>query len=142
MKYLLLLLFVSHCTYSQKSEFLKGKITKVISPIQFVLTDSIERNHRIYLDDIKLYDNDSINLKAVDFVNSKISKKTVYFSKIKVKDQKLYGYILYECIGDDSYDFGEGDIPCITGNILNVDLMVNKYVKYIGSDDFFKSISQ
>jgi len=145
MKQIILLssvILLSFSLYAQDNSYIKGNVSQILSGNEFVILDSSQNEITITLIDTKTVEVSEVSKKVIEYLNDRILNKEIYFSIERVDDTKILGSLLYNCEAMDNMTFEENEIPCTSGKVLNIELIKLRYLKYIGSNDFLKKISE
>lgn len=123
--------------YGFAQSSLIGEVYEITGPNSFSI-EMKDTTSSIVLEDTQVIVADSI---AVSYLNEKILGVIIIVVPSKIESGKVYGSILYNCEKQKGVSY-DSDIPCTSGNVLNIEMIKNGYVKYIGSNEFLKKLSK
>jgi hypothetical protein len=130
------IILINTLSYGVAQNSLTGKVYEIISPNSFKI-ETKDTTSTIVLEDALVIVSDSI---AISYLKEKILNQNVIVVPSKIESGNIYASILYNCekLKGVSYD----DIPCSSGNVLNIEMIRNGYLKYTGDNKFLLQLSE
>jgi hypothetical protein len=119
---------------------ISGNVTSITSANSFQIIDDQKKVFSIFLNETAVYNDDNLNKSAKDYLIKKIVGKNVIVTISSKKDSKIYGSVLYNCKQLPNIKYEQNDIPCSEGNVLDIEMIQLGFVKYIGQNEYLKSI--
>lgn len=119
-----------------------GNVTSITSANSFKIIDDQKNIFEVFLNDTTLYNDANLNISAKVYLEKKIVGKNIVITVASQNDSKIYGSVLYNCKQLPNVNYKQNDIPCSEGNVLDIEMIQLGLIKYIGQNEYLKSISK
>lgn len=122
-------------------DFIKGRIVEIYSTNSFLLENENSSPLKVWLNDTEpIKQTDEKYSKAMEYLRNRILDKEVYYTKEKEIDEILHVSIIYDCRKNDN-EILNNTLPCQSANPLDIEMIQNGYVKYVGENESLKKIA-
>ncbi len=136
---IILISFILVANFSFAQSNIEGNVIKIISFNSFeIIADN--KIFEVVLNDTSTTGNENQNKLAKEYLNKNILGKSVVVTVMYENNNKLYASVLYNCKHLQNIKYNQNDIQCSEGNVLDIEMIKLGLIKYIGKNDFLKSL--
>ncbi len=120
-------------------DYRKGRVVKILTTNSLLIQRDKELDSVVFVinDTKSLNKSDKLFNKGIKYLNQVVLNKEVYFDTFTKKGKKFIGSIIYNCKANDG-KYLSNELPCLSANFLDAELINKKFVIYTGSNEYLK----